>query len=530
MSLVVRVIAPTGRDAELIVALLRSNNIASQSSSDLDAVLREAASHPIGPLMVAEECLTSFFTQQISQLLYNQPPWSDLPLLILTGGGKETVDSRRKSREYRLGSPVLLERPIRTETLLSSVRAALRARQRQYEVRDALQDRDRALAELRKEQEALTLSLMDLRRSEERFRRLIENASVGVNISDFNGKVSYVNPALLHLLGYEEEDVHKGVFHWDKLTPPEFAEVDARAMGQLRTTGVAQPYQKMCRARDGHLVPVLLSATVIPGAEHGRAEEIAIFLHDLTRQKQAETALINSEKLAAVGRLAASISHEINNPLESVTNLLYLISGEELTPKARKYLVTAEQELARVSQITGQTLRFHRQSTRPRPVSPKEIVEPTLALYHGRLINSNIEVVQQHRCTSTVTCYEGDIRQVLNNLVGNAIDAMRNGGCLTVRTSNACLWSSGTPGVRITIADTGHGMPPATLRRLFEAFYTTKGINGTGLGLWISQGIVQKHHGRLQVHSSIREGKSGTVFSLFLPMDATPEDSGQVRG
>jgi signal transduction histidine kinase len=240
----------------------------------------------------------------------------------------------------------------------------------------------------------------------------------------------------------------------------------------------------------------------------------------LTERHRAEAALIQSEKLAAVGRLAASISHEINNPLESVTNLLYLIRQEDHVPeRALAYLTLAERELARVSEIAGQTLRFQRQSSNPTSITPTDLLESVVALYQGRLINANIKLDFDHQTAAPITCYEGDIRQVLNNLVGNAIEAMQTGGRLLIRTRNSKCWRTGRPGVRITIADTGSGMTPDVLAHIFEAFYTTKGLSGTGLGLWISHGIVQKHSGILSVRSSNRASQSGTVFSLFLPRE-----------
>jgi len=240
----------------------------------------------------------------------------------------------------------------------------------------------------------------------------------------------------------------------------------------------------------------------------------------LDERQRAETALIQSEKLAAVGRLAASISHEINNPLESVTNLLYLIRQEDHLPeRAMTYLGLAERELARVSQIAGQTLRFQRQSSSPTSITPEDLLDSVIALYQGRLINAHIDLEFDHATASPVMCYEGDIRQVLNNLVGNAIEAMRTGGRLLIRTRDSNCWRTGRPGVRITIADTGSGMPPEVLTHIYEAFYTTKGLSGTGLGLWISHGIVQKHTGVLSVRSSNRASQSGTVFSLFLPRE-----------
>ena len=240
----------------------------------------------------------------------------------------------------------------------------------------------------------------------------------------------------------------------------------------------------------------------------------------LDERHRAEAALIQSEKLAAVGRLAASISHEINNPLESVTNLLYLIRQEDHLPeRAMTYLGLAERELARVSQIAGQTLRFQRQSSEPTSVTPIDLLDSVVALYQGRLINARIKLDFDHHAAAPITCYEGDIRQVLNNLVGNAIDAMRSGGRLRIRTLDCRCWRTGRPGIRITIADTGSGMSPDVLAHIFEAFYTTKGLSGTGLGLWISHGIVHKHTGALLVRSCNHGPHTGTVFSLFLPRE-----------
>ncbi len=244
---------------------------------------------------------------------------------------------------------------------------------------------------------------------------------------------------------------------------------------------------------------------------------------EITAQKRTEKALIQSEKLAAVGRLASSISHEINNPLEAVTNLLYLaLNHEEIPAATRRYLETAQGELTRVAHIATQSLRFHRQTMNPVRVDPNEMLESVVYLYQGRLVNSNIQVVSRHKSTKRVLCLESDIRQVLNNLIANAVDAMRRGGRLLLCTHDATDWKTGRSGVRITVADTGHGMSAQVRQRIFEPFYTTKEVNGTGLGLWISHGIVSRHHGVLKVRSSDKAGWSGTVFSLFLPDEQNP--------
>ena len=254
----------------------------------------------------------------------------------------------------------------------------------------------------------------------------------------------------------------------------------------------------------------------------GSVTGIIILGVDTTERKNALDALLNTEKLAAVGRLAASIAHEINNPLSSVTNLLYLARNGSNLDEIRGFLDTAERELRRVSVISNQTLRFHRQSTKQLAVHSEELFEGVLSIHQGRLVNSSIEVQRQFRAQMPIVCFDGEIRQVLNNLVGNAIDAMQStGGILFVRTREARNWQTGAKGITLTVADTGTGMDADILERIFEPFFTTKGIGGTGLGLWICMEIVNRHHGLLRVKSRQKKGKSGTVFTLLLPFGPT---------
>ena len=246
----------------------------------------------------------------------------------------------------------------------------------------------------------------------------------------------------------------------------------------------------------------------------------SLIVRDVTQRILSEEALRTNEKLAAVGRLASSIAHEINNPLESVTNLLYLARLSSDSPEVQQYLDLADQELRRVANITNQTLRFHKQASLPKAVTCAELIEGALEIYKSRF-PGRIEVLKRKRATRAVVCLEGEIRQVLNNLVGNAIDAMPVHGKLLLRSREATQWTTGLRGLTITVADTGAGMSAKTITRIFDPFFTTKGVGGTGLGLWISKEIIQRHRGSLQVRSSQREGRSGTVFALFLPFEAT---------
>ncbi len=239
---------------------------------------------------------------------------------------------------------------------------------------------------------------------------------------------------------------------------------------------------------------------------------------DVSENKRAEQVLLQSEKLNAVGRLASSIAHEINNPLEAVTNLIYLAQKVAENPDAKQYLHDAEVELRRVSVIANQTLRFYRQTTNANSTTATEMIDATLPLYQGRFRNSKISVERRDRTMVAVTCFDGEIRQVLSNLVANAIDAIGGtGGRLLVRSREGTHWKTGRKGMVITVADTGPGMSADTLSRIFEPFFTTKGINGTGLGLWISHEIVTRHRGVLIARSTRSAASSGTVFTLFLP-------------
>jgi PAS domain S-box-containing protein len=254
---------------------------------------------------------------------------------------------------------------------------------------------------------------------------------------------------------------------------------------------------------------------------NGQIQAITAASLEITQQKKAEQALIQSEKLAAVGRLASSIAHEINNPLESVTNLLYLAQHSDDMAEVRGYLDKAEVELRRVAAITNQTLRFHKQATSPMAITAEALLKSVLSIYQGRVSNSPVRICERHRALQPIRCFEGEIRQVLSNLINNALDAMNSGGgTLFLRTRLGCNWKNGDRGIVITIADTGSGMDPQTLARVFDPFFTTKGITGTGLGLWVSREIVNRHRGLLLVRSSDSPRRHGTVFNLFLPFDA----------
>jgi signal transduction histidine kinase len=264
--------------------------------------------------------------------------------------------------------------------------------------------------------------------------------------------------------------------------------------------------------------PVDVSVTLSPYMEApGILVAFSAVIRDITARKRAEKALLQSEKLASVGRLASSIAHEINNPLEAMTNLLYILETQYTDPKAKEFVAMAQEELARVSHIATHTLRFHKQSTGKTSLDLSALTESVFGLYRGRLKNQNITTVNDSGGVSPLYCFENELRQVFVNLVSNAFDAMRTGGQLTIRSRDTTLYPSGRKGVRITVADTGTGMTAEIVAQLFEPFFSTKGIGGTGLGLWISRDLIQKNGGRIQVRSRDRIRQSGTVMSMTFP-------------
>jgi signal transduction histidine kinase len=268
----------------------------------------------------------------------------------------------------------------------------------------------------------------------------------------------------------------------------------------------------------------------------GSVSGVIVLGVDVTDAKRSEQILLRSEKLNAVGRLASTMAHEINNPLEAVTNLIYLAQDAAVSPVARHYLESADVELRRVSAIVTQTLQFHRQLSRPSPVTLAGIIDATLPLYQSRLSNAHVTVERRERASRPVVCLEGEIRQVLSNLVGNAIDSMfqnavdsasRHDRRLIIRSQDSTDWRTGRSGVSVTVADTGSGMSADTMSRIFEPFFSTKGNKGTGLGLWISREIISRHGGSLKVRSSQSQQSSGTVFTIFLPHESQTAEGPQ---
>ncbi|HZU44966.1 MAG TPA: PAS domain S-box protein [Terriglobales bacterium] len=254
--------------------------------------------------------------------------------------------------------------------------------------------------------------------------------------------------------------------------------------------------------------------------EDGKAVRVLGIGMDITQRKRTEEALRSTERLAATGRLAATIAHELNNPLAAVANLLYLIeAGEGSDPASKNYAKIALQELYRASNIVKQTLSFHRDSNTPVPLKISELIDGILALYLPKMTTSHVSVEKRYEVEGDIRGFPGELRQVFSNLVINALEAMGRDGRLVVHIFPSHDGRLHKSGVRVVLADTGPGIPVSARGSIFEPFFTTKGEKGTGLGLWVTHGIVQKHGGSIRVRSNTRTNSSGTVFSLFFPVD-----------
>ena len=267
--------------------------------------------------------------------------------------------------------------------------------------------------------------------------------------------------------------------------------------------------------KNGTRLRVLLSVSPIRN-EQGELVGASAIARDISQQKRTEEALRRNERLATAGRLTAAIAHEIKNPLEALTNLVYLSRRD--AAGRDEYLRLAEQEIGRLDSIAQQALGFVREGGSPERLDAGKLLEEVVQLYLRKLQAGKVALDKHSGEDLEIFGYPGELRQLFSNLILNAMDAMRDGGRLRLRVVRAHEWSNRRrAGVRITIADTGNGIQAADLPHIFEPFYTTKKETGTGLGLWLAYGIVQKHSGWIKVASRTSPGTSGTVFAVFLP-------------
>lgn len=379
----------------------------------------------------------------------------------------------------------------------------------QSHAEEALREREQELVEANRLAET---SLAQLRAT-------IDSMTEGVYVGDERGEPLLFNPALLRIYGFSPDASPRSLGELVSLV--EVLDVDGKPvpaserpiMRALRGEAVRQLELKIRQKDTGKEMVLSHNAAPVRDAS-GRAMMSVVTVEDITALKQAEKALLQSEKLASVGRMAATIAHEINNPLETVMNAIYLASTYPGVPEqARVSLELAERELERVAHITRQTLGFYRDPGKPLVLDAANIIRSVLDLYAPRIAGRKIVLKEEAHAGSEIAATEGELRQILSNLIANSIDAINGAGTLYLRCRRLTV-SGDARRVRVTVADTGSGIAQEHLGLIFEPFFTTKAELGTGLGLWVTHQLVHKNGGDIRVRS--RKG-CGTVFTLWFP-------------
>jgi PAS domain S-box-containing protein len=346
-------------------------------------------------------------------------------------------------------------------------------------------------------------------------RELFAHAATGLAVTDLDGNVIHANESLARIVDWTVADLTD--INLFELTHPDDQARHRQMLDKLLAAEIPGfVIEKRYLRKDGSAVWVRNSVTLL-NQEQADSSRLVSICEDISKRKQAEQVLEQQEQMAAIGRLTSSIVHEINNPLEAVLNLIYLAQSAADLEQARPYLKDAEQELVRACEITTQGLQFHRQHYAPISANVVNIVQSVLTLFRGKFKTARVRLEFEPEDAPEFMCFAGEMRQVFVNLIGNAVEAMQDGGQLKIRIRPGTDWRSGHQGVRITIADTGSGMNPETRRHMYDAFYTTKGSAGSGLGLWVTANIVRKHQGSMHVRSKRMARSGGTVFTLIFP-------------
>jgi PAS domain S-box-containing protein len=372
-----------------------------------------------------------------------------------------------------------------------------------------------------------------LRQSEERWATTLQSIGDAVIATDPVGRITFMNGVAESLTGWplaearglDLDEVFNIVNEFTRAKPESPV---AKVIRLNKVVGLAN--HTVLISRSGAEFPIDDSAAPIKDKK-GEIAGVVLVFHDVSEQKKAEEALRASERLAVTGRLAASVAHEIHNPLDTVANLLYLLERGGADPeKMREYAAMAAQELGRVVQITRHMLSFNRESNQSVPVHVGEVLETVVALYRRKLESAGIDFRLKLDITDEVLAVPSEMRQAFANLIGNAIEAVGPKGKIRVHARWSRDPKSGRSGLRLFVADNGPGIPEPVRRRIFEPFFTTKGEGGTGLGLWITAGIIERREGKLRLRSGTRPGRSGTCFCVFLPLESAEEAGTQVAG
>ena len=376
----------------------------------------------------------------------------------------------------------------------------------------------RDITEIRKTEEALLESAKHLGQ----LAAIVDSSDDVIVSKDLNGIVKSWNAAATRVFGYAaEEMIGQSIL---KLIPENLHSDEKTIIENIKAGRRVEHFDTIRLTKDGRLIDVSLTVSPIRDAD-GRIIGASKILRDISARKRMEQSLLQAEKIAATGRMAATIAHEINNPLEAVVNLLFLLRSMIVDPEGINYLASAESELARVSHIARQTLGYYRENALASSANLCDIAEHAIAIYEPRCMAGGITLSKSLESRKRVALRRGEMMQVISNLIMNSIYAMPAGGTLSISVAD-----TGAPseGVVLTVADDGVGIPPEILPRVFDAFFTTRSTVGTGIGLFIAKQFVEGHGGKIAVESSSEPERHGTTVRVFLPLHTAHEASGTV--
>ena len=520
----VLLLTPTGRDAELIAATLAQAGFVSTICADV-AELRAAIDAGGGAAVVAEEALASgAASDELDAALEAQPSWSDFPIIMLLGPGATLASSRSLLSHFAShGNVTLLERPVRTVALISTLQAALRARRRQYEVRDHLGERAEVQAALEQ--------------SEARYRSLTLATVSIVWIADPHGAIAGELPSWEAYTGQTRAE-YQG-WGWLQALHPEDREGTATAWRETLAEAQAFYAEYRLRRRDGQYRRVTARAVPVRGPE-GRLVEWVGTCTDVEDERQVAEHLRQSQRIEAVGRLAGGMAHEVNNMMSAVIGFGQFALNQ-LTPGSSSHGDVSEMVKAatRAAGVTRQLLAFTRQQIlQPSVLDLNEVITNLMPMLRGLFGTATDLSLRLHADAAHVRADRGQLEQVVVNLALNAQYAMRSGGRLTLETADVTLQGSDPahsgvsikpgPYVLLTVTDAGSGMDAETLSRVFEPFYTTKPVGeGTGLGLSVVYGIVKQSGGYIWLES---EPGEGTSVKIYLPRVSDPKETPRSPG
>jgi PAS domain S-box-containing protein len=451
---------------------------------------------------------------ELADVIRQHPRFQKTAIIFISGVHLADAD---KIQGYRSGAVDYISVPVVPEVLRAKVSVFVDLYRKTKMLENLNSDLERLVRERTEE----------LQRSEAEFRTradLLELASEAIIVRDLGGITRFWNHGAETLYGWSREEAIGQDLH--SLLKTIFPVSREAIKTALKERGSWQG-NLVQQTRNGRGIIVSTHKTM--NSDRSAVLEVN---RDITVQLKAEEALRESEKLAAMGRVAGIIAHEINNPLAAITNIFYLLRNHpSLDAEARRYAVAAEQELVRVSHITRQTLSFYRESKQPSPVRLHELLDDVVELQKRAFQANHIELRRKYYPASSVTGFPVELRQVFLNLIANALQAMPNGGVLQLRVCEATDWLTGQRGPAVSVVDTGLGIRPEDANRLFEPFFSTKSAKGTGLGLWISKGILQKYSGRISYRTFRSRIGTVTCFRIFIPGNGTvnivPEPVGE---